>query len=144
MNHLFEKVAYLKGLADGLDIETSSKEGKLLVQIIDALDDFAEAIVMMNEDQEDLTEYVEALDEDLADVEDELFEEETDYDEDEDEDEDIDFMEIECPNCDEEIFVDEDLFYDQDAEVVCPRCNKSIKLDEEFECGCGHDHHHHE
>ncbi|SDK51570.1 CD1247 N-terminal domain-containing protein [Natronincola ferrireducens] len=136
MNHLFEKVAYLKGLAEGLSIEESSKEGKVLLHIIDALDDFAEAIVMMNEDQEDLTEYVEALDEDLADVEDELFEEE--------EDDDIDFMEVNCPNCDEEIYVDEDLFYDEDPEVVCPKCNEVIKID--TDCGCGHNGcgHHHE
>ncbi|SES71100.1 MJ0042 family finger-like domain-containing protein [Natronincola peptidivorans] len=141
MNHLFERVAYLKGLADGLNIEESSKEGKILLNIIETLDDFAEAIVMMNEDQEDLTEYVEALDEDLADVEDELYE--TDESEDY-EDDDIDFMEIDCPNCSEEIYVDEDLFYDETPEVVCPRCNKSIKLDEEFHCdqpGCQNHHH---
>ncbi|AKL95289.1 transcriptional regulator AraC family [Clostridium aceticum] len=140
MNHLFEKVAYLKGLAEGLNIEESSKDGKIILGIIDALDDFAEAIVMMNEDQEDLTEYVEALDEDLAEVEEELFEE----DDEDDEDEDIDFMEIECPNCDEEIYVDEDLFYDEDPEVVCPRCSEVIKIDVENECdhgGCNHHHH---
>ncbi|AOY77061.1 CD1247 N-terminal domain-containing protein [Clostridium formicaceticum] len=139
MNHLFEKVAYLKGLAEGLNIEENSKDGKIILGIIDALDDFAEAIVMMNEDQEDLTEYVEALDEDLAEVEEELFDEEDD-----DEDEDIDFMEIECPNCDEEIYVDEDVFYDDEPEVVCPRCSEVIKIDVENTCdheGC---HHHHE
>ncbi|MCC5909948.1 MAG: hypothetical protein JJT76_05875 [Clostridiaceae bacterium] len=137
MNHLFEKVAYLKGLAEGLDIEESSKEGKLLLHIIDTLEDFSEAIVMVNEDQEDLTEYVEALDEDLADVEDELFDEELD------EDDDIDFMEIDCPNCDEEIFVDEELLYDEVSEVQCPRCNRTIKIEEDFQChddGCNHHH----
>lgn len=139
MNHLLERVAYLKGLADGLNIDESTKEGKILVNIIDTLDEFAEAIVMMNEDQEDLCEYVEALDEDLADVEDELFDEEDNHD-----DEDIDFMEVECPNCDERIFVDEDLMYDENAEVICPRCKQVIDLDDEYECecGCGHDHHH--
>lgn len=133
MNHLFEKVAYLKGLAEGLNIEESSKEGKILLNIIDTLDDFAEAIVMLDEDQEDLTEYIEALDEDLSEVEDEMFEE----------DDDIDFMEIDCPNCDEHIYVDEYLFYDEDPELVCPRCSKVIKLDEEFECNHEGCHHHH-
>ena len=142
MNHLLENVAYLKGLAEGLSIEESTKEGKLLLRIIDTLDDFAEAIVMINEDQEDLSEYVDALNEDLEEVEEEIFNGNDNYDNDENDEEDIDFMEITCPNCDEEIFVDEDLFYDENAEVICPRCNKAIKIDNGHECCCEHDHNH--
>ncbi|NLM03578.1 MAG: hypothetical protein GX214_00955 [Clostridiales bacterium] len=126
MNHLFEKVAYLKGLVDGLNIEESSKEGKILLNIIDTLDDFAEAIVALDEEQEDIAEYIEALDEDLSELEDELYE-----------DDDIDFMEIHCPNCDEHIYVDEYLYFDEDPEITCPNCNYVINLDEE--CGCGID-----
>ena len=37
-----EKVAYLKGLAEGLNLDTESKEGKLIAAIIDVLDDMAE------------------------------------------------------------------------------------------------------
>ena len=36
---LLEKVAYLKGLAEGLGIDDSTKEGKVLKLIIDILDD---------------------------------------------------------------------------------------------------------
>ena len=36
-----EKVAYLKGLAEGLGLDKDSKEGKLFAAIIDVLDDMA-------------------------------------------------------------------------------------------------------
>ena len=51
MEFLYEKVAYLKGLSDGLDIEESTKEGKLLISIIDVLEDFANAIVELDKTQ---------------------------------------------------------------------------------------------
>lgn len=147
MDHLYEKVAYLRGLADGLNIKESSKEGKLLMNIIDTLEEFADAIIDIGEEQEELAEYVEALDEDLMDVEDELFEEEDDdedeyddYDDyDEDDDEDIDFAEVECPYCEEEIYVDEDLLEDDEVEVICPQCHRTITIMEE-----DHYHEHHD
>lgn len=73
MNHLYEKVSYLRGLADGLDIEGNSKEGKILLQIIDTLEEFTDVLLDIKENQDEINEYVEAIDEDLADMEDELF-----------------------------------------------------------------------
>lgn len=134
MNHLFENVAYLKGLAEGLNIKESSKEGKLLLGILDTLEEMAESIVEIQEDQEDLEEYVEALDEDLADVEEDLDLDEDDFDSEED---DIDFMEVECPKCTEVIYLDEDILYDDDAEVLCPQCHEIIEFEEEDGCGDG-------
>lgn len=78
MDYLFQKVSYLQGLADGLEIDESTNEGKLLVQIIDALGDFAEVLDEIVEDQVDLEDYVTFIDEDLADLEDVVY----DYDED--------------------------------------------------------------
>lgn len=136
MEFLYEKVAYLKGLADGLEIEESTKEGRLLVKVIETLEDFADAIVELNEDTDEIAEYIEAMDEDLTNIEDDLYE---DDDEDDEDDEDIDFVELECPNCNEEIYVDEDLLYEDDIDVVCPRCNEKIDLEEVDGCCCDHD-----
>lgn len=135
MEFLYEKVAYLKGLADGLEIEESTKEGRLLVKVIETLEDFADAIVELNEDTDEIAEYIEAMDEDLTNIEDDLYE---DDDEDDEDDEDIDFVELECPNCNEEIYVDEDLLYEDDIDVVCPRCNEKIDLEEVDGCCCDH------
>ncbi|AFS78381.1 hypothetical protein Curi_c13710 [Gottschalkia acidurici 9a] len=92
MEYLYEKVSYLRGLAEGLDIEEDSNEGKLLLHIIDTLEDFADAIVDLGVAQEEISEYVEAIDEDLSDVEDEIY---FDYDD-------------ECQNCEEEFVFEED------------------------------------
>ena len=50
-----EKVAYLKGLAEGMELDTEKKEGKLLAAIIDVLDDIALEIADMKADQEELS-----------------------------------------------------------------------------------------
>lgn len=98
MDYLFQKVSYLQGLADGLGVDESTNEGKLITHIIDILGEFAEVLDEVIEDQRDLEEYVDFIDEDLADVEDELY----DVDEfDEDDDFDFDFYDDCCEdeNC---------------------------------------------
>ena len=49
MKYLYEEVAYLKGLAEGLEIGKESKEGKIIHKIIDVLESFAESIVELDE-----------------------------------------------------------------------------------------------
>lgn len=98
MDYLFQKVSYLQGLAEGLGVDESTNEGKLLIQIIEVLGDFAEVLDEVIEDQMDLEEYVNFIDEDLADVEDEVFDMD-DYDDYDDDEFDFDFYE-DC--CDDE------------------------------------------
>lgn len=111
-----EKVAYLKGLADGLDLqEKPSKEGKLIAKIIDILEDVGFAVEDLEVEVEALTDEVESVAEDLSDVETMVFE---DWEDEDDEDacgggcccsslDDDDFFEIECPSCGEDIVIDE-------------------------------------
>ena len=73
MDYLFQRVSYLKGLVEGLKIEENTDEGKVLLAIIDTLEDFAEAMNGLAEDQEELENYVSFIDEDLTDVEEELY-----------------------------------------------------------------------
>lgn len=139
MEYLSEKVAYLKGLADGMKIDETSNEGKLLKGIIDVLDDFAATIADIEDSQELLSEHIESIDEDLAEVESEVFE---DYEEDEeydDEEDDVEYFEVECPNCHETVYLDEDMF-DNEEEITCPNCKEPIEIEFECDCGCDHDH----
>ena len=78
-----EKVAYLKGLAEGLDLDTESKEGKLIAAIIDVLDDMSEALLDLEDELCDVEEGLDAVSDDLSEVEECLFELD---DEDEDDD----------------------------------------------------------
>ena len=41
---VIEKVAYLKGLCEGLNLDGATAEGKVLVKIVDILDDMANDI----------------------------------------------------------------------------------------------------
>ena len=109
-----EKVAYLKGLAEGLDLDTESKEGKLIAAIIDVLDDMSEALLDLEDELCDVEEGLDAVSDDLSEVEECLFE----LDDDEDEDDDEEYFETTCPVCEEEIVFDEDTL--EAGEVVCP------------------------
>ena len=91
-----EKVAYLKGLAEGMELDTEKKEGKLLAAIIDVLDDMALEIEDLKDAQEELGDGLDAVSDDLEDVEDVVFgeDDEDDFDDeyeydDLDEDEEI-------------------------------------------------------
>lgn len=102
IEHLYAKVSYLKGLAEGMEIEAGSKEGKMILHIIDALEEFADAISELNDDQSDLEEYVDYMDEDLADVEERIFgSDDEDYD-------DEDYDDFEYDNDDDDEDEDED------------------------------------
>ena len=119
-----EKVAYLKGLAEGLDLDTEkSKEGKLISVMIGILEEVGLSLEDMEENALNLGEEIDALSDDLADVESIVYDEEED---DEDEDEE-DGFEVECPNCDEPLFIGDDEL--AEGVVVCPNCNTRFSLD---------------
>lgn len=119
-----EKVAYLKGLAEGLNIDTDkSKEGKLINVMIGILEEVALSIEDLEENSLALGEEIDVLSDDLADVEAVVFD-----DEDEDEEEfDDDWFEVECPNCDEVLVVDEDAL--AEGYIKCPNCDTEYSLD---------------
>lgn len=73
MDYLYERISYLRGLADGLDINEKSNEGKLLLNMVDVLEDFADAIGDLSIEQGEIEEYIDYIDEDLADVEDDIY-----------------------------------------------------------------------
>ncbi|GAA0099939.1 CD1247 N-terminal domain-containing protein [Paraclostridium bifermentans] len=133
MKYLYEEVAYLKGLAEGLEISEETKEGKIINKIVDVLESFADAIVELEEEQIELIDYVESIDEDLSDIEDDIYEEEDE--DDEDDDEEYNYIEMECPNCNDFVEIDEDLLYNEDIDIVCPNC-QAVILSAEDECEC--------
>lgn len=133
MKYLYEEVAYLKGLAEGLEISEETKEGKIINKIVDVLESFADAIVELEEEQIELIDYVESIDEDLSDIEDDIYEEEDE--DDEDDEEEYNYIEMECPNCNDFVEIDEDLLYNEDIDIVCPNC-QAVILSAEDECEC--------
>ena len=124
-----EKVAYLKGLAEGLGLDAETKEGKIIAVIIDILDDMALEIEDLKDGQAELGEGLDAVSDDLEDVEDLLYGEDDEDDGEEDEDDSEDCYATTCPNCEETIYFDESIL--EDGEVICPNCGEKL----EFELG---------
>ncbi|HHX68176.1 MAG: CD1247 N-terminal domain-containing protein [Miniphocaeibacter sp.] len=87
MDNIYENIAYLRGLAEGISVEEDGKTGKLLLGMIDVLDDLAEEVEALSYDIEDVEEYLTFMDDDLSDVEECLFEYDDDYDDYDDYDE---------------------------------------------------------
>ena len=125
-----EKVAYLKGLAEGMELDTEKKEGKLIAAIIDVLDDIALELEDMKDYADELGDGLDAVSDDLEDVEDVVFEdwddEDDEYEEDE-LDEDEDCYATTCPTCEETIFFDDSIL--EDGEVICPNCGEKLEFD---------------
>ncbi len=117
MGNIKERVAYLQGLTQGLNVNTQSAEGKLLVNIIDVLDDMAEEFNNIQMVQEDLETYVESMDEDLTDLEEEVYEN----------NDEEDYVEVQCPSCRETVSFDSTILEeDEDVEVSCPHCGETV------------------
>lgn len=134
--NIAEKVAYLRGLLNGLSFDDDSKEAKVFEAIIDALDEIAMAITDLEENQGEMEELVSIIDEDLGELEDDYY----DVDEDEDEEDfDEDYNEVVCPTCGDTICLNEEML--DDGEMVCPNCGEHLEfdLDDIETCDCGHD-----
>ena len=135
-----EKVAYLKGLAEGLNIDTEKyKEGKLISVMIGILEEIGLSIEDLEENTVALGEEIDAISDDLSDVESVVFEED---DEDDDGcccgDDDDDFFEVECPNCKETLVIDEDVL--ESGVIQCPSCKEKFALDlSDCDCCCDED-----
>lgn len=126
MSFIKERVSYLKGLAEGMKIDESVNEGKLLKAIIEVLDDVALAVEDIEDVQEQLEEQVDNIDEDLAEFERFLFDGEEDDD---------DFIaQIECPHCNEIFELTEDMISCEGDSFDCPHCNEEIAF--EWDCDC--------
>lgn len=118
-----EKVAYLKGLAEGLDLDTTkSKEAKLISVMIGILEELAMSVEDLEENALNLGEEIDVLSDDLADVEEVVFDEDED-----EEDYDDDWFEVECPACGADIVVDDEAL--ADGEVECPGCGTRYAME---------------
>ena len=127
-----EHAAYIKGAFDFSDIDKNSNEGKIIGELLTLVADMADKIRALEEDNKELHEYVEELDHDLGEVEEEVYffdddEDYEDYDDlndDEDYDgEDDEYYEIECPSCGEIVCFDESI---EVEDLVCPACGERI------------------
>lgn len=132
MATLKEKAAYLKGLAEGMGIDEGKNENKLILKLIELVDDMSERIDDLEDYLDELDAKVDEIDEDLGAVEEDFYDDE-DYDDEDDYDfDDDDIYEFSCDNCGDSVFVDGELL-DSDEPLICPSCGEevTITLDDE-------------
>ena len=124
-----EKAAYLKGLMDGLELDTEKAEGKMIAAIVDLLGDVTRRLTDVEETTIAISDELDEIEEDLDAIEDFIMDEEDDeWDDDEDYEDDFD------DEYDEDDFEDEGFdFGDEETtiyEVKCA-CGSIINFDEE-------------
>ena len=137
---LNKKAAYLQGLVDGLGIDDTTKEGKIIKAMSALLGEMAEVIESVDEDLSRAYDQINDLNDELEDLEADLYEEDEDGESEDAEDEDTDddddakdddiasepFYEVACPNCGETVYVSED---DLDAgEANCAHCGVTFEV----------------
>ena len=147
-----EKSAYLKGLMDGLKLNTESDEGKMIAAIVDLLGDVTKRVTDIEETTIAISDELDEIEEDLDAIEDYILDEDDDFDDEDDyadeldwEDEDdeeepeegFDFgdeettvYEVECA-CGEIIDFDEEVL--EKGSIVCPNCGETLEFSLEDE-----------
>lgn len=136
---LTEKMSYLQGMLDGMEIDGSTKEGKALFQMSEVMAELVLYVEDLQSQVDELTELCDILDEDLGQVEEELFDcdnceecgecfDDDDFDDDDyDLDDGDELYEVTCPTCGDTILVDEGMI--DEGSINCPNCNELLEFD---------------
>lgn len=144
---LKEKISYIKGLMQGMEYDVTTKDGKVMAAVVEALDEMArqaeqdhrrmgrlerevgDVSASLADFVKELTDFMERMGDTAQRTHgsDELFED--------------GLYEITCPECGEVVCVDEDMLADES--LACPNCGTSFEVDFEDEectggCGCSH------
>jgi phage FluMu protein Com len=121
-----EKVSYLQGLSEGLNISDGNPQGKIISGILSVLEDISDTLTEVRSELNMVREYIESVDDDLFVLEENIKKEQ-------------DVIEVKCDNCGEELVFDADVVDDEDViEIICPRCNEVVFVNDgsfDFEYG---------
>ncbi len=140
-----EKAAYLKGLMDGLKLDTEKPEGQMISAIVDLLGDVTRRLADVEETTINICDELDEIEEDLDAIEDFILDEEDededwdlddyeddDWDDDEDYEEGFDFgdeestiYEVKC-TCGEVIDFDEETL--EKGSMICPNCGETLEF----------------
>lgn len=128
-----ERIAYVRGLIEGAEnFQPDATSRAVWDNLLLVCDELAQSVKELETAQSELEEYVESIDTDLCQLEEDFYGEEIadddtgdedDADESFDEDE---FVRAECPRCGEEVYFEEEFLYDDDVEISCPECGEIL------------------
>ena len=122
MRILKERVAYLQGLTEGLDVRDQSKEGRVINSIIGVLGEVVDSLDALWVEHQKLEDYTESIDEELSLIAG------GDFDGLRDEEDQI---EVTCPRCNDVVCFSADIVEDDDViEVTCPTCDEIVYVND--------------
>lgn len=120
MREISEKISYLQGLCEGMNIGENTSQGKIILGILTVLDDLAMEVRELRGGLRDFRDYLQTLDDDLFELQESLADEE---------DDDDDYIELTCSKCGEELYFDAEILDDEDKiEIICPSCNEVVLI----------------
>lgn len=149
-----ERAAYIRGLIEGLELDQSSKEVKVISAMIELLDDLCLSIEELEGQSDMLDAKVDEIDRDLGDLEHEFYELDEDdcdcghehhhghhhhhhddedlcgcgcEDDDWDEDDDCCHFQVTCPSCEDIIELSDDIL--DLGRIHCPNCDELLEFD---------------
>lgn len=134
--NLTDKMAYLRGMVDGMELDlTSTKEGKVLGQLLDVMQEMTSYVVDLQTQVDELTEVCDLLDQDLGELEEIVYDEDDEdedefdpYDDEEEPEEDDEILyEAVCPSCNNVIALSESVL--EEGEMPCPCCGEMLEFD---------------
>ena len=123
---LNEKAAYLKGLMEGLEISDETKEGKVLKAMYELLAELCDTVTDLDADLSQAYDELDAMDQDMDELEEYVYGDEDDEESDEDEEPEAEY-ELTCPNCGAVTVVDEDTLFNE--QVSCPNCGAEFDIE---------------
>lgn len=120
MHKVREKIAYLQGIAENLEGDMSPRrQARLMSGILDVLEDMAVSLSDLEEAHQQLEDYVDSLDEDVVELEKEVYDEEDEW------------ILVECPTCHEDVYFEASILEDDEVvEIICPSCEEVVFISE--------------
>ena len=122
-----EKLAYLKGLVEGLGLDETKKDTKVINNLMILLEDLVGSVAKLQEGFVDIQEQIDAVDEDLGEIEKDLYEDDDECTCGKDEHADDIYYEVTCPTCGETMHLDDDTI--NQCEIDCPNCGEKLEFD---------------
>lgn len=117
---VLERVAYLRGLFEGLEIDAGKKEGKLFLGMLDTMHDLAQNVSDLQEQNKELIAELDDIYEELSAITEDFLDENNSED-------DEPLYQIICPTCGECIYLDDDLL--AEGSIACTSCGEDLEFD---------------
>lgn len=142
--NLSARISYIKGLAEGLNLDENKDEVKVLNEIIDFLGQLADEVEELEECYDESVDIVDTLNDDLSMLEDVVYGDDdedldkfscstgckgccTSQNDDSTDEADVPMYEVTCPQCNKKIAVSENQLLT--GEVECPDCDAVLEFD---------------